>query len=439
MAQVASFSDVGIGGLPAIAQRMAEFGRNGDRFLGHLEQNDTVIPMAVLDANPALKESLFAHMRQMGVDPNRYIVGTNFNSINPDTGLPEFFLKDLFNGIKDVVKKAAPVVLPFALNAVFPGLGPVLSGAIGAGVGSLIGGASAGNALKAAAIGGAAGGIFSGLRAGFTGTEGTFGERFTEGVAQPFRDLGVPIPTAPEAPSAPNLLPVAPPQGTEMSIVPGANEQGPVQMAPAPPPPAPPPTQPGIIDRTIDFFTPKSGPSLAQSLEAVGVTDPSKASSAQLALAQDYMKANSPGLLRNYGPLVALGGIGAYAMGAFDQPKAQPPADFYSGQTGAGLLAASPDRYRLGLPALRRPQVTAMAPAYQQPGYPAFAAGGPAFPRRTGGISGPGTGTSDSIPAMLSDGEFVMTARAVRGAGNGSRKDGVRTMYELMRKFERNA
>ena len=31
-----------------------------------------------------------------------------------------------------------------------------------------------------------------------------------------------------------------------------------------------------------------------------------------------------------------------------------------------------------------------------------------------GEIMGPGTGTSDSIPAMLSDGEFVMTARAVR-------------------------
>ena len=31
-----------------------------------------------------------------------------------------------------------------------------------------------------------------------------------------------------------------------------------------------------------------------------------------------------------------------------------------------------------------------------------------------GGVNGPGTGTSDSIPAMLSDGEFVMTADADR-------------------------
>ena len=50
-----------------------------------------------------------------------------------------------------------------------------------------------------------------------------------------------------------------------------------------------------------------------------------------------------------------------------------------------------------------------------------------------GGFSqGPGTGTSDSIPAMLSDGEFVMTADAVRGAGGGNRREGARRMYEAM-------
>lgn len=61
------------------------------------------------------------------------------------------------------------------------------------------------------------------------------------------------------------------------------------------------------------------------------------------------------------------------------------------------------------------------------------------YPRRTGQISGPGTEKSDSIPAMLSDGEFVMTARAVRGAGNGSRRDGAKKMYKLMHQLERNA
>ena len=61
------------------------------------------------------------------------------------------------------------------------------------------------------------------------------------------------------------------------------------------------------------------------------------------------------------------------------------------------------------------------------------------YPRRTGQISGPGTETSDSIPAMLSDGEFVMTAKAVRAAGKGDRRAGAKRMYALMHQLERNA
>ena len=70
-------------------------------------------------------------------------------------------------------------------------------------------------------------------------------------------------------------------------------------------------------------------------------------------------------------------------------------------------------------------------PTYGQQGIAAAAAGG--------AIDGPGTGTSDSIPARLSDGEFVMTAAAVRGAGNGDRAKGAKKMYGIMHKFERMA
>lgn len=68
-----------------------------------------------------------------------------------------------------------------------------------------------------------------------------------------------------------------------------------------------------------------------------------------------------------------------------------------------------------------------------------------------GMIAGPGTGTSDSIPAQiyqnggpvqearLSDGEFVMTADAVRGAGNGNRNAGAAKMYQMMNQLERAA
>lgn len=54
-----------------------------------------------------------------------------------------------------------------------------------------------------------------------------------------------------------------------------------------------------------------------------------------------------------------------------------------------------------------------------------------------GEIRGPGTGTSDSVPLMGSDGEFMMTADAVRGAGGGSRREGARRMYQIMHDFER--
>ena len=74
------------------------------------------------------------------------------------------------------------------------------------------------------------------------------------------------------------------------------------------------------------------------------------------------------------------------------------------------------------------------------------------FKRKNGGINGEGTETSDDIPAMLSDGEFVMTGQAVRGAGsfdlqsdggiitltpNGgeSREKGTQLMYEMMELF----
>ena len=81
-------------------------------------------------------------------------------------------------------------------------------------------------------------------------------------------------------------------------------------------------------------------------------------------------------------------------------------------------------------------------PYYSDPILPAaYAANGGAmnFPRRTGQIEGPGTETSDDIPAMLSDGEFVMTAKAVKNAGGGSREKGFRKMYDIMRSFEGGA
>ena len=96
------------------------------------------------------------------------------------------------------------------------------------------------------------------------------------------------------------------------------------------------------------------------------------------------------------------------------------------------------------------------------PIYPmAYAEGGNVsmedFERMNGGINGAGTETSDDIPAMLSDGEFVMTGQAVRGAGSyemaqdnkgiislipslsEDRERGTKLMYDLMDAFDSKA
>ena len=59
---------------------------------------------------------------------------------------------------------------------------------------------------------------------------------------------------------------------------------------------------------------------------------------------------------------------------------------------------------------------------------------------RGGGHSiGPGTGTSDDVPAMLSDGEFVMTANAVSNLGGGDRMLGAQRMYNMMNQLDPNS
>ena len=142
-------------------------------------------------------------------------------------------------------------------------------------------------------------------------------------------------------------------------------------------------------------------------------------------------------------------GIAALGVSALQQ---QEPTDFGVDEmpTGMDLYTANPYRYSVGTIQPRRLpfQIKPLGPSdfttgniYQA--VPGQAEGGAIdeniFPRMNGPIEGPGTETSDDIPAMLSDGEFVMTAKAVRGAGNGSRQDGMKNMYQMMSNFESRA
>jgi len=211
-------------------------------------------------------------------------------------------------------------------------------------------------------------------------------------------------------------------------------------------------------------------------------------------LAKAY-NAAMPGVVSTYGPLAAAGLGIAGLMGGFS-PKEPAPSELAQrlrGTPGEDLIKADPNKYviqnlpgvkyddkgnivgsqpwqpKTTLDDVRVPSTPRTPPTYALPpigaapplqlfqpyntadmysnlmppisraygGVASLAQGG--YPRRTGQISGPGTETSDSIPAMLSDGEFVMTAKAVRAAGKGDRRAGAKKMYALMHQLERNA
>ena len=171
---------VGIGSMQEQAERLAEFGRNGDIYVVHAAEGETVVPTEVLDANPQVREMLFAQMRDMGLNPDEYVVGSELNSINPDTGMPEFFFKKLFRGVKKIIKKAAPLIVPLLGNMILPGIGGILASAIY----TKATGGSWGDVLKGAAMSWLGGAVMG----GFTGP-GTFAQGFTQGLTAPLDAL----------------------------------------------------------------------------------------------------------------------------------------------------------------------------------------------------------------------------------------------------------
>lgn len=604
MEEEAMVPEGGIQGLSGAAEMLAQAGREGDIYIVHASEGDTVVPQEVLEGpgGAQIREMLFRQMAEIGVDPERYVVGHELNSLNPETGLPEFFFKKAFSSIKSFFKKAAPIVLPMLLS--MTPLGPILGAAAGSGIASYLGGGSAKDALKAAAIGGVTAGFLSGvsgamgaqaqglttsqgfmegvqsgLPEGFagsafsidgsesplnpgTGPGGSPGERTIpetiydkafpdnaagslagDGIKTPRTDISMEAldpradlarktavleqaknarlnakygePTLPKffeekvsfphpnqrfmvdgpprmvdgppkslgeylverqkvdgpprmermdrisgsparMPSPSDRLPPAPPAPTPVV------QAKPVQMVErisgGPPrmpspfqglPPAPPAATPvdmGVINKATgnlagDYFpsgiggTPSTARGLAISQE---LTPQLKAIEAQVLsgdMNPDVARTLKAQIIRNasvnyqqyLGPL-GVAGVLAYAGGAFDEPEQDPPPNsFATNPINPNLVR----QYRL----FQNDKITRPV---ANPPIQFSAHGGEMqnFPPRIGAISGPGTGKSDDVPAMLSDGEFVLTEQAVRGAGGGNHKLGVQNLYELMRNFE---
>ena len=156
----------GIFALKKAADIISAHGRNEDTYIVHAAEGETVIPLEVLEANPRMKNMIYKQMREMGLEPERYIVGNKLNSINPETGQPEFFLKKVFDGLKDVVKKVAPIALAIAAPYLLPAMPLAFSAGIGSFAGNLVAGASPEEALKSALLTGATAGAGSYLKGG---------------------------------------------------------------------------------------------------------------------------------------------------------------------------------------------------------------------------------------------------------------------------------
>ena len=426
-----AFGSEGVAAFDTVAKRMASYGRFGDDRIVHVESGEIVVPRALIEQSPELKESIFSHLREQGVeDPERYVVGSSANSLNPETGLPEFFLSKLVKKVGKVLKKAAPVILPIALS--MTPLGPIYGAALGSGIGTLMQGGDIEDALKNAVIAGGTGAVFSGA----TG-KGSFGQnvradlanpgaRFSQlgqGITgeqnffRPFDASGVPVSTGDVSTAA--SQPMASGAEYEGGLT-AMNTASTTQPA----------TDPSFLDRTKDFIMPEKV-TLTDALEQMGV-DPAKATAENIKVAESIV-AQGPGFMRRYGPSIALAGLGAGALGFFDAPEVEEP-EFV---TGAELLEQDRDKYALPDEKIR--YVDPYDPFVPQRPVMQAAEGGVAdvFPRRTGGIMpDEGIAGEDSVRAMLMPGEFVMTTDAVKGLGNGDNEQGIRKMYDMMRGLE---
>ena len=337
------------------------------------------------------QDKIKQEMIAVGLDPNEYTVGQGM-SINPITGMAEFgFLKKLGKSLKKVVKKVAPIALPFLV----PGVGGALSGALGAG-----------------ASAGAATGIFGGtlgptIKAGIgkffnpaTGAKGIFGGSVGPSIRRGIGGIGSSLfgnrqPALTQEQQA-ELSP------EELLAYQQAMNTGP--------------------------FGGQFGPFLRDTF---------------LGSAED------PGLLRNIGSGIGDGGglggnAGLMALAALYGKAVK--EDFKKKKGGLKDIRQS-----------IRPDLMPQ-PTFQ--GFdlgirkPAAMGGLQELDMRMGGPSiGPGTGTSDDIPAMLSDGEFVMTSAANNGlggfkitksetgieimpSGKPDRQKGAKNMDRLMKMFE---
>jgi len=456
---------------------IAALGRNEDTYLAHVAPDEMIVPAQALRDNPLLKQAIQKSISKYGIDPNQFLVGNGSMDLNPLTGLPEFgFLSKIWKKAKKIVKKVAPVAVNF-----IPGVGPLAKAAL-----TTVAGKASGLSTKEALLGGAL--SYGGSKL-FGGTPGTAtskgGSLFTGGgadgigrfgkVGDFFGNVRKGIGSLFGGPQVPEGLEI----GADGMYVDAAGNTYDYQQL----------VDMGVMDRSGNIInTPQANLSNRGGfLDTVkNVIRPDQPGQSQLGLIEDMIKGKTSDPVRAGGGFLGGslgqgGGGNAFSglMGGLTSPMGLAGltglAAYMAAKKEEGGLSETPKvtmdqlgRYQmaqnLGTGGSRADFGLAPAPVALE-----FANGGEArqyfnqgglatmigeLDMRDGGESaGPGTGTSDDIPAMLSDGEFVMTAKATRGAGafdvnktksgielikggSASREEGVKNMRELMNIFE---
>ena len=394
----------GIASLKDAADKVQSAGRDGDTMLAHI--------------NPFEAEML----KRMGGQ----------GTINPETGLPEFgWLKKILG---TVISIGASMILG---PAGFALVSPLVAGAIGGGLSALVMGGKPADILKGALFGGITSGIMAGVTGGVdsilssTPTAGgflreTFGIQPVEGgFSGLFGGSGsTPVPTAEGVSSAA----VAGGRGS-INEVPGARAAANAASAGTASPAAGiTPTLPAPAGGIKGFISDYKVPLLIGGGAALLAASQAEKKDEKIEPnLLDKVNAADP----NAGIIPRLDPANFVSQTPQTQPSIFPGGQYIESPIFPKGGYISPTQTAQQQPFSGYDYTKIQFPTYGQQGIAAAAAGG--------AINGPGTGTSDSIPARLSDGEFVMTAAAVRGAGNGDRAKGAKKMYGIMHKFERMA
>ena len=474
------------------AAMLAAEGRGGDTKLAHLRIGEVVLPPEAFE-DEQFESMVGAKFQELDLDPERYVVGGGIASLNPITGLEEFgWFKKTFKSLKKVAKVVAPIAM------LIPGVGTAIGAALG-GIGGLAGAGMAKIGLGglASSIGGLASSALGGLGSlGIPGISPIAGGMASGGAGGALSTIGKALTN----PLAGGLFGGAGSTygGLDPSV---AGNQDFFRRT---------------LDKFVSAAPKNTAESIQKMLdEGVSPEDIAKQLETQKpGILQQFMGGVGGMLGMGAGgggigsllPLLAAGGLGKLA---YDETKGMRGVDLIpltqEGSTGRYNIEAEVNR-RMGLPApnptefgllpantfdpltggRRAPVEVAQNvaadpvgvtdPAMEETpvmaryggaimsarngGYVmpmAYKKGGNVstedFERMNGGINGEGTETSDDVPAMLSDGEFVMTGQAVRGAGafdlgqgeggiitltpNGgeNRDGGTALMYEMMDLF----